>query len=191
MLPTKSHAVNVRSSQVYKKSFSKKHILFAALFMSILIFYLLISSQNTWVVYQEKYLQARNDTHLLSNNEFTSCQGHCQTPPVKDLEPKQIFEACLDKGKSPEYYLSIILVSRNDNYANFQYERFQNMLDSTFLLAQGTKTRLELLIVEWNPEKTKRLIKDTYRLVLFTQVLILCTKYKADFADQSTCLTEY
>ncbi|GAA5812722.1 hypothetical protein MFLAVUS_006180 [Mucor flavus] len=76
---------------------------------------------------------------------------------------RQVFEACLDKGSLSEYYLTIIVVSRNDNYADFQYERFQNMLDSTFLMAKETETRIELLIVEWNPDKNKRLIQDAYR----------------------------
>ncbi|KAI8052715.1 hypothetical protein BDF21DRAFT_468436 [Thamnidium elegans] len=113
---------------------------------------------------QTYYLSwARNDTHLLSSNKFTSCQGRCATPPVTDLDAREVFEACLDRGSLSEHYLTIIVVSRNDNYGNFQYERFQNMLDSTFLMAEETKTSIELLIVEWNPDKNKRRIQDTYR----------------------------
>ncbi|EPB89538.1 hypothetical protein HMPREF1544_03622 [Mucor circinelloides 1006PhL] len=77
--------------------------------------------------------------------------------------PKQLFEACLDRGKLAEYYVSVVLVTRNDNHGGDQLDRLQNMLDSTFLMAQDTKTRIEVLIIEWNPAQGKRSIADTYR----------------------------
>lgn len=166
---TKTIAVKFLSSQAYIKSLSKRSLFLAILFTGLFVFCFILSLGSTrpWYLSQdhERYLSyARNDTHLISNNKFTSCQGRCPTPPgINALKPKQVFEACLNKGKLAEYYMTIVIVSRNDDYGDFQYQRFQNMLDSTFLMAEDTKTRLELLIIEWNPEKDKRSIRDAYR----------------------------
>lgn len=172
MIPKKTIAYtivnNMLSSQSYIRSFSRRSLTLVTLFTGLLIFCFYISSlqsfsssSSTW---SEEYLAyVRNDTQLLSNNQFTNCQNQCPVPLTKGLSERQVFEACLDRGKLAEYYLTIVVVTRNDNYADFQYERVQNMIDSTFLLAEGTKTRLELLMVEWNPDPTKRRIRDTYR----------------------------
>jgi hypothetical protein len=169
MIPNKTIAYtivnNARSIQAYIRSFPRRSLSLVTLFAGLLIFCFFISSRqsnvNSW---SKEYLSyVRNDTHLISNNEFTNCQYQCPIPQVKGLEQKQVFEACLDRGKLAEYYLTIVVVTRNDNYADIQYERVQNMIDSTFLMAEGTKTRLELLMIEWNPEHDKRRIRDTYR----------------------------
>ncbi|KAF1796016.1 hypothetical protein FB192DRAFT_1307966 [Mucor lusitanicus] len=116
-------------------------------------------------------MYARNDTHLLSTKSNFDCLS-CDSPPVATNQKqhstyhytsKQLFEACLDRGKLAEYYMSIVLVTRNDNYGDDQLDRLQNMLDSTFMMAQDTKTRMEVLIIEWNPIQGKRSIADTYR----------------------------
>ncbi|KAI7857623.1 hypothetical protein BDC45DRAFT_544087 [Circinella umbellata] len=78
-------------------------------------------------------------------------------------EPKQIWEACLDRGVVPEYYLTVVMVARNDDYAGDQFHRLQNAIDSTFTLAEKTKTLIELLIIEWNPPAGRRRIRETYR----------------------------
>lgn len=168
MLPyfTRPIVLNIISSKAYITSLSKRSLFLSVLFTTLLIFCFTLSNSTPWFLSKDQtyYLsRARNDTHLLSSNKFTHCQGRCATPDITNLDARQVFEACLDKGSLSEYYLTIIVVSRNDNYADFQYERFQNMLDSTFLMAKETETRIELLIVEWNPDKNKRLIQDAYR----------------------------
>ncbi|KAI8368281.1 uncharacterized protein BYT42DRAFT_503737 [Radiomyces spectabilis] len=76
---------------------------------------------------------------------------------------KTQWEQCLDPGAEPAYYLSIVIVTRMDDYAGNQHHRFQNFIDSTYILAERTKTKIELLIVEWNPPKDKRRIVDAFR----------------------------
>lgn len=163
---TRPIMLNILSSKAYITSLSKRSLFLSVLFTTLLIFCFTLSNSVLWFLSKDHtyYLsRARNDTHLLSSNKFTNCQGRCATPAITNLDARQVFEACLDRGSLPEYYLTIIVVSRNDNYADFQYERFQNMLDSTFLMAKETHTRIELLIVEWNPDKNKKLIQDAYR----------------------------
>ncbi|KAG0177887.1 hypothetical protein DFQ28_005224 [Apophysomyces sp. BC1034] len=50
-----------------------------------------------------------------------------------------------------------MIVTRN------QHLRFQNFLDSAFLLAEKTKTQMEVLIVEWNPPTNRRKVLDVFR----------------------------
>ncbi|ORX58810.1 hypothetical protein DM01DRAFT_1333432 [Hesseltinella vesiculosa] len=76
---------------------------------------------------------------------------------------REQWEQCLDPGTKPSVYLSIVIVTRMDDYAGGQYHRFQNFIDSAFLLAEHTKEHIELLIVEWNPPKDKRRIVDVFR----------------------------
>lgn len=101
----------------------------------------------------------RNLSILLSNAEF-DCNA-CEKPNV--TEPKLAWEACLDRGTTPEYYISIVIVTRSDDYAGDQRHRLQNMIDSTYVLAMRTRTRIELLIVEWNPVIGRQRIKDIFR----------------------------
>ncbi|CAO3576821.1 unnamed protein product [Absidia cylindrospora] len=80
------------------------------------------------------------------------------------LKPtKELWEQCLEPGVEPSYYLSIVIVTRMDDYAGGQHHRFQNFIDSAFLLAENTKEKIELLIVEWNPPQDKRRIVDVFR----------------------------
>ncbi|KAI8578135.1 hypothetical protein K450DRAFT_248273 [Umbelopsis ramanniana AG] len=101
----------------------------------------------------------QNLSILLSNAEF-DCNA-CEKPNV--TEPKLAWEACLDRGSAPEYYMSIVIVTRSDDYAGDQRHRLQNMIDSTYILAMRTRTRMELLIVEWNPAIGRQRIKDIFR----------------------------
>ncbi|KAI7896532.1 uncharacterized protein EV154DRAFT_455698 [Mucor mucedo] len=78
-------------------------------------------------------------------------------------QTKKEWKQCLDPGKKPEYYLSIVLVTRMDDYAGNQHHRFQNLIDSTYLLAEQSQQKIELLIIEWNPPVNKRRILDTFR----------------------------
>lgn len=43
-----------------------------------------------------------------------------------------------------------------------QHHRLQNFIDSAFILAEKTETKIELLIVEWNPPNDKRRIIDAF-----------------------------
>lgn len=152
----------------YLLSISKRSLVLGMVFSAILMLCFISSSPDAFLRRQhDYYIYARNDTHLLSSKSSFDCLS-CESPPVSSLgnlgySSQQLLEACLDRGKLPEYYLSIVLVTRNDNYGDDQFERLQNMLDSTFLMAQDTKTRMELLLVEWNPVEGKRSIADTYR----------------------------
>ncbi|KAI8090306.1 uncharacterized protein B0P05DRAFT_464027 [Gilbertella persicaria] len=76
---------------------------------------------------------------------------------------KKEWESCLDPGEKPSAYLSIVIVTRVDNYAGGQHHRLQNFIDSAYILAEKTKTDIELLIVEWNPPQDKRRVIDAFR----------------------------
>ncbi|KAI7904988.1 uncharacterized protein BX663DRAFT_529903 [Cokeromyces recurvatus] len=76
---------------------------------------------------------------------------------------KKEWAQCLDPGLIPEYYLSIVVVTRMDNYAGNQHHRFQNFIDSAYLLAEHSEQKIELLIIEWNPPPNKRRILDSFR----------------------------
>jgi hypothetical protein len=108
---------------------------------------------------QSAIAPGQNLTILLSNAEF-DCNA-CEKPNVTD--PKLAWEACLDRGTVPEYYMSIVIVTRGDDYAGNQRHRLQNMIDSTYILAMRTRTRMELLIIEWNPPIGRQRIKDIFR----------------------------
>lgn len=54
----------------------------------------------------------------------------------------------------------------NTIYRN-QYHRFQNFIDSAYLLAEHSEQKIELLIIEWNPPKDKRRILDTFVSFMF------------------------
>ncbi|KAI8362617.1 hypothetical protein BD560DRAFT_404338 [Blakeslea trispora] len=86
------------------------------------------------------------------------------TANVEQLKmTKEQWESCLEPGESPSAYLSIVIVTRVDNYAGGQQHRLQNFIDSAYVLAEKTKTDIELLIVEWNPPKDKRRVIDAFR----------------------------
>ncbi|CAO3599688.1 unnamed protein product [Absidia cylindrospora] len=73
------------------------------------------------------------------------------------------WEQCLDPGQKPSYYLSIVVVTRMDDYAGDQHHRLQNFIDSAYLLAEKTREKIELLIVEWNPPDDRRGVIDAFR----------------------------
>lgn len=152
----RTHRERLKTCHMCLSTLPKRSFILCFFFIGVLILCFIISSSYED---DEHFIYARNDTHLLSNTQFDCCE----TPETNGLHEKVLFEACLDPGQVPEYYLSIVTVSRNDNYAEDQYERLQNMIDSTFLMAEGTKTRMELLLIEWNPVPGKRNIMDTYR----------------------------
>ncbi|CAO3625119.1 unnamed protein product [Mucor fragilis] len=76
---------------------------------------------------------------------------------------RQEWEACLDPGNTPSEYLSIVIVTRVDNYAGGQHHRLQNFIDSAYILAEKTQEKIELLIVEWNPPANHRRVIDAFR----------------------------
>ncbi|KAI8374126.1 uncharacterized protein BYT42DRAFT_575226 [Radiomyces spectabilis] len=96
----------------------------------------------------------------------SSSQPGClaNTAKIKGISvSKTQWEQCLDPGSGPSYYLSIVIVTRMDDYAGNQHHRFQNFIDSAYLLAEHTKEKIELLIVEWNPPNDHRRVIDAFR----------------------------
>lgn len=106
----------------------------------------------------------RPQSYATSSSEvLATCIAN--TANLDSLRTKWKWEQCLRPGSKPEYYLSVVLVTRNDDYAGGQHHRVQNHIDSTWLLAEKTKEKIELIIVEWNPPTDKRRIIDAYRSV--------------------------
>lgn len=147
----------------YIATFSKRSLsLLLLLTITIAVCFLYSShSPNSLSVTTDGFWFARNESHLLSLGTYDCMQ--CEKPKLDDLTPKMVWEACLDPGIVPEYYLTVVIVTRNDDYAGNQYHRLQNAIDSTFLLAEKTKTLIELLLIEWNPPAGRRRLRDTYR----------------------------
>ncbi|ORZ17945.1 hypothetical protein BCR42DRAFT_412818 [Absidia repens] len=119
------------------------------------------SGPNYLTSNMDGFLFAQNKTHLLSTAKYDCL--YCERPPIYGYTQEQLFDACLDSGVVPEYYMSIILPSRPVEYSAEHYTRLQNTIDSTFLLAEKSKTLMELVLVEWNPEPQRRPLRDTYR----------------------------
>ncbi|KAI7853951.1 hypothetical protein BDC45DRAFT_441271 [Circinella umbellata] len=76
---------------------------------------------------------------------------------------REQWDYCLDPGAEPIYYLSIVIVTRMDDYAENQHHRLQNFIDSAYILAEHTREKIELLVVEWNPPKDRRRFLDSFR----------------------------
>ncbi|KAI7900223.1 uncharacterized protein BX663DRAFT_439783 [Cokeromyces recurvatus] len=76
---------------------------------------------------------------------------------------REQLESCLDPREEPSEYLSIVIVTRVDNYAGGQHHRLQNFIDSAYILAEKTQENIELLIIEWNPPNDKRRVIDAFR----------------------------
>ena len=100
------------------------------------------------------------DSFAKTKNSITGISDTANLPGLRD---KKRWEQCLRSGNTPKYYMSIIVVTRNDDYAGGQHHRMQNHIDSTWLLAEKTKQKIELIIIEWNPPTDKRRIIDAYR----------------------------
>jgi len=59
-------------------------------------------------------------------------------------------------------YLSIVVFSRNDDYAGNYYNRFKVGINGILLQAERHHLRSELILVEWNPPPDKPLLKDVF-----------------------------
>ncbi|KAI9498657.1 hypothetical protein BDB00DRAFT_798980 [Zychaea mexicana] len=148
----------------YISTFSKRSLSLLILLTVTISVCFLYSSQspNLLSTTTDGFRFGHNESHLLSAGTYDCAR--CEQPPnLAKLEPKQIWEACLDPGVVPEYYMTVVMVARNDDYAGNQFHRLQNAIDSTYALAEKTKTLIELLIIEWNPPAGRRGIRDTYR----------------------------
>ncbi|KAG0166648.1 hypothetical protein DFQ28_005521 [Apophysomyces sp. BC1034] len=154
---------SVSTFSAYLATFSKRSLsLLLLLTVGLSVCFIYSShSPNFLSTTPDAFLFARNASHLLSPGEY-DCKK-CVKPDVGKLDPRQIWEACLDPGVLPEYYLTVIMVTRNDDYAGNQYHRLQNAIDSTYLLAEKTQTLMELLIIEWNPPVGRRGVRGVYR----------------------------
>lgn len=136
-------------------------LLFILVLLSSLALVFTISHFSTLDMSTDATPPGPKSNHLLSNAQF-DCNA-CEKPNVTDS--KLAWDACLDRGAVPEYYLSIVLVTRSDDYATDQRHRLQNMIDSTYILAMRTRMKIELLIIEWNPVIGRQRIKDIFRFV--------------------------
>ena len=154
----------------YISSFSKRSLSLLLLLTATISVCFLYSSQSPNLLSSttDGFRYAHNESHLLSSGKYDCAR--CEQPldnyyynNHKKLQPKQIWDACLDRGVVPEYYLTVVMVARNDDYAGNQFHRLQNAIDSTFTLAEKSKTLIELLIIEWNPPAGRRRIRETYR----------------------------
>lgn len=136
-------------------------LLFILVLLSSLALVFTISHFSTLDMSADAIPPGPDSSHLLSNAQF-DCNA-CEKPNVTDS--KLAWDACLNRGAVPEYYLSIVLVTRSDDYATDQRHRLQNMIDSTYILAMRTRMKIELLIIEWNPVIGRQRIKDIFRFV--------------------------
>ncbi len=59
-------------------------------------------------------------------------------------------------------YLSITVISRNDDYGGDYYNRFKVAINGILLQAERHHLRSELILVEWNPPPDKPLLKDVF-----------------------------
>ncbi|KAI9273033.1 hypothetical protein BDA99DRAFT_499848 [Phascolomyces articulosus] len=96
----------------------------------------------------------------LSFNSATACVADTSG---KISFTREQWDHCLEPGVEPTYYLSIVVVTRMDDYAGNQHHRLQNFIDSSYLLAEHTREKIELLVVEWNPPKERRRFLDSFR----------------------------
>ncbi len=58
--------------------------------------------------------------------------------------------------------LSIVVTTRNDNHSHRMQERTQSFIDNILYLSEKTKTRVELVIVEWNPPVERAPLRDAF-----------------------------
>lgn len=58
--------------------------------------------------------------------------------------------------------LSIVVTTRNDNHSHRMQERTQSFIDNIWHLAEKTQTRVELVIVEWNPPADRPPLRDAF-----------------------------
>ena len=58
-------------------------------------------------------------------------------------------------------YLSLVLVTRNDNHGGDMLARLEASLDNTLWLLERHAVPAELLLIEWNPPAGAPLLRDT------------------------------
>ncbi|KAG2220327.1 hypothetical protein INT45_004012 [Circinella minor] len=111
---------------------------------------------------RESSIQILEEQQLLGDNTKVDCIADTATIHKNKIE-KLTWESCLASESERETYLSIVIVSRMDDYAGNQHHRLQNFIDSAYLLAEHSQTYMELLIVEWNPPTDRRRVIDSFR----------------------------
>ncbi|KAI8339565.1 hypothetical protein BC941DRAFT_420849 [Chlamydoabsidia padenii] len=160
---TSANGITSNKYYNYIASFSVRSLsTFALLTVTITLCFVYSSNGPNYLTStMDGFLFAQNKTHLLSTAKYDCL--YCEQPQTFGYSQEQLFDACLDPGVVPEYYLSIIMNSRPEEYTADHYARLQNTIDSTFLMAESTKTLMELVLVEWNPEPQRRSLRDTYR----------------------------
>ncbi|KAI8148635.1 hypothetical protein BJV82DRAFT_270938 [Fennellomyces sp. T-0311] len=107
---------------------------------------------------RESSIQLWNEPKTVNYNYIAN------TANVHELQvDRQYWDQCLNPERHSETYLSIVIVTRMDDYAGNQHHRFQNFIDSAYLLAEHSQTPIELLVVEWNPPNDRRRVVDAFR----------------------------
>ncbi|ORY93269.1 hypothetical protein BCR43DRAFT_371244 [Syncephalastrum racemosum] len=139
--------------------FSKRTAILAVL--SIIALSILLTFSISTVHFRSGNLQS----NLHQKGPFNLASlGDCLPDTAQPLDlTREQWDQCLEPGEDPAYYLSIVTVTRMDDYAGNQYHRLQNHIDSAYLLAEHTREKIELLIIEWNPPSDKRTVIDTFR----------------------------
>jgi hypothetical protein len=147
----------------YLASFSVRSLsTFALLTVTLTLCFVYSSNGPNYLTStMDGFLYAQNKTHLLSTAKYDCL--YCEQPPTFGYTQEQLFDACMDPGVVPEYYLSIVMTARPEEYTPDHYARLQHTIDSTFLLAESTETLMELLLIDWNPESQRRPLRDSYR----------------------------
>ncbi|KAI8976164.1 hypothetical protein BDB01DRAFT_803495 [Pilobolus umbonatus] len=137
---------------------SNKRLLlpFITVFVVILLLFMYGLSQSTSstdIDYHDNQNEISRSTYSIQN-----------TAIVHQVKlTKEQWETCLQPGSSPSEYISIVIVTRTDDYAGGQHHRLQNFIDSTFLLAEKSRQKIEILFIEWNPPEKRRRLIDAFR----------------------------
>ncbi|PID42451.1 MAG: hypothetical protein CSB48_10320 [Proteobacteria bacterium] len=84
-------------------------------------------------------------------------------PFSKDIDLNE-YRAFLS-GHTPQLPLSIVTITRNDNHVERMQERTQAFIDCIYWLSERHETKVELIIVEWNPPGDRPPVKEAFNFV--------------------------
>ncbi|KAH8553404.1 hypothetical protein BGW37DRAFT_485590 [Umbelopsis sp. PMI_123] len=137
-------------------------VVFTSAMVSLLLLYATRSPRSTFSSTESEMAAMDNLLQQPLEDALPACTSNTATRDNITLS-KKAWEQCLEGGSEPSAYLSIVIVTRMDDYAGNQFHRFQNFINSAYLLAEHTKENIELLIIEWNPPESTRRVYDVLR----------------------------
>lgn len=85
---------------------------------------------------------------------------HLDAPDFLPLGGPQHSFLC---AHEPDLPLSVVVTSRNDTHVERMEERTQAFVDCLYYLAEKFRTRIELIIVEWNPPEDRPRMENAFR----------------------------